>query len=134
MEKKSSHRYCVAQTLLISSQSHTSRLTFLLFLRNSNQHQIEPTEQRNIYMTQEAIKTKKNKQIWNWMIVSRVESKSIWNTNETEDSKKNRNERCKTMEQHPNMLDMMKINFKKWKQQKETKFKSWRKADSFTTT
>ena len=38
------------------------------------------------------------------MIVSRVESKSIRNTNETEDSKKNKNERCKTMEQHPNMF------------------------------
>jgi uncharacterized membrane protein YidH (DUF202 family) len=49
--------------LLISSHAHTSRLTFLRFLRNWNQHQREPTWQRNpniyIYMTHEAIKTRK---------------------------------------------------------------------------
>ena len=43
------------------------------------------------------------------MIVSRVASESIRNMNETEDSNKNRNEICKMMKQHPNMLDMLKI-------------------------
>ena len=47
VKTKSSHRSCFAQTLLISSHAHTSRLMFLRFLRNSNQHQIEPTSQRN---------------------------------------------------------------------------------------
>jgi hypothetical protein len=39
--------------------------------------------------------------------------------NETEKLNKNRH---KMMKQHPNMLDMMKINRKKRKQQKESKF------------
>jgi hypothetical protein len=39
VKNKSSHRSCFTQTLLISSHTHTSRLTFL---RNSNKHQIEP--------------------------------------------------------------------------------------------
>jgi hypothetical protein len=56
------------------------------------------------------------------MIVSRVASESIRNMNETEDSNKNRNEICKMMKQHPNMLDMLKIYYKKWKQQKESEF------------
>ena len=57
------------------------------------------------------------------MIVSRVASESIWNMNETEDSnKKNRNKIWKMMKQHPDMLDMMKINWKKRKQQKESEF------------
>ena len=94
------------------------------------ENKIEPTPNRTnwaaqskyVYMTQEAIKTKKTSKNETGMIVSRVASKSIRNTNETEDSNKNRNERCKTMEQHPNMLDMKKINCKKQKQQKETKF------------
>ena len=50
------------------------------------------------------------------MIVPGVASESIRNVNETEDSNK------KTMKQHPNMLDKMKINCKKWKQQKESEF------------
>jgi hypothetical protein len=54
-------------------------------------------------------KTSKNKTA---MIVSRVASESILNMNETEDSNKNINEICKTMKQHPNMLDMFKIYFK----------------------
>ena len=57
------------------------------------------------------------------MIVSRVASESIRNMNETEDSnKKNRNKIWKMMKQHPDMLDMMKINWKKRKQQRETEF------------
>jgi len=57
------------------------------------------------------------------MIVSRVASKSIRNKNEIEDSNKNRNEICKEMmKQHPNMLNMLKIYCKKWKQQKESEF------------
>ena len=47
------------------------------------------------------------------MIVSRVANESIRNMNETEDSNKNRNEICKMMKQHPNMLDMLKIYYKK---------------------
>ena len=54
------------------------------------------------------------------MIVSRVASESIRNMNETEDSNKNRNKKyaksCKIM------LDMMKINCKKRKQQKASEF------------
>jgi len=42
------------------------------------------------------------------MIVSRVVSESIRNMNETEDSNKKKNEICKMMKQHPNMLDMLK--------------------------
>jgi len=41
---------------------HTSRLTFLWFLQNWNQHQIEPifaAQSKYVYMTQEAIKTRK---------------------------------------------------------------------------
>jgi len=57
------------------------------------------------------------------MIVSLVASESIQNTNEIEDSNKNINEICKKMvKQHPNMLDMLKIYCKKWKQQKESEF------------
>jgi hypothetical protein len=56
------------------------------------------------------------------MIVSRVASESIRNMNETEDSNKNRNGICKTMKQHPNILDMLRIYCKKRKQQKESKF------------
>jgi Cft2 family RNA processing exonuclease len=56
-QKLSSRRSCFTQTLLISSHAHTCHLTFL---RNWNQHQIEPTWQHNtnIYMTQEAIQTR----------------------------------------------------------------------------
>jgi hypothetical protein len=80
-KKLSSRRSCFAQTLLISSHAHTSRLTFL---RNWNQHQIEPTWQRNpnIYMTQEAIKTRKRaKQNCDDSLVSskRVYPKYEWN-------------------------------------------------------
>ena len=47
----------------------------------------------------------------------------IRNMNETEDSNKNINKKiCKIMKQHPNMLDMMKINCRNRKQQKETEF------------
>ena len=57
------------------------------------------------------------------MIVSRVASESIRNMNETEDSNKNRNKNMqKMMKQHPNVLDMLKIYCKKWKQQKESEF------------
>ena len=73
-------------------------------------------------MTQEAIKTRKQaKQNCNDCLAS---SKQIYSKYErTEDSnKKNRNKICKTMKQHPNMLDMMKINYKKRKQQKESEF------------
>jgi hypothetical protein len=55
------------------------------------------------------------------MIVSLVASESIRNMNETEDSNKNRKKNA-YMKQHPNMLDMMKINCKKWKQQKTSEF------------
>jgi hypothetical protein len=68
VEKQSSHCSCFAQILLISSQSHTSHLT-LLFLRNSNQHEIEPTEQRNPNMhvyDSRSNKKPKNKQKQNW--------------------------------------------------------------------
>jgi hypothetical protein len=48
------------------------------------------------------------------MIVSRVASESIQNMNETEDSnKKTETKYEKKMKQHPNILDMMKINCKK---------------------
>jgi len=63
-----------------------------------------------------------NKQNKTTMIVSRVTSESIRNMNETEDSNKNRNEIWKMMKQHPNMLDMLKIFYKKWKHQKENEF------------
>jgi len=63
-----------------------------------------------------------NKQNKTTMIVSRVTSESIRNMNETEDSNKNRNEIWKMMKQHPNMLDMLKILYKKWKHQKESEF------------
>jgi len=56
------------------------------------------------------------------MIVSRVASESIRNMNETEDLNENSNKICKIMKQHPNMLDMMKINCKKQKQQKASEF------------
>ena len=56
------------------------------------------------------------------MIVSRVESESIRNMNETEDSNKKQKKNMKMMKQHPNMLDMMKINCKKRKQQKASEF------------
>jgi len=56
------------------------------------------------------------------MIVSRVASESIRNMNETEDSNKTETKICKMMKQHPNMLDMMKIKCKKWKQQKDSEF------------
>jgi len=59
------------------------------------------------------------------MIVSRVASESIQNMNETEDTNKNRNRICKRMKQHPNMLDMLKIYSKKWKQHKQSKFQKW---------
>jgi hypothetical protein len=52
-------------------------------------------------------KNTESKQNENAMIVSRVASEFIWNMNETQDSNKNRNEVCNTMEQHPNMLDML---------------------------
>ena len=40
------------------------------------------------------------------MIVSRVASESIRNTNETEDSIKTEMKYAKMMKQHPNMLEM----------------------------
>jgi hypothetical protein len=51
---------------------------------------------------------------------------------ETEESNKNRNEIWKMMKQHPDMLDMLKIYYKKQQQNKQSEFKSWRKTDSFT--
>jgi len=57
------------------------------------------------------------------MIVSRIASESIWNINETEDSNKNRKKiYAKWWNNTQYMLDMMKINCKKWKQQKESEF------------
>jgi hypothetical protein len=56
------------------------------------------------------------------MIVLRVASESTRNMNKIEDSYKNRNEMCKMMRQNPNMLDMLKIHFKKLKQQKQSEF------------
>jgi hypothetical protein len=56
------------------------------------------------------------------MIVLQVTSEPIRNMNETKDSNKNRNKIFKTMKQHPNMLDMLKIYCKKRKQQKESEF------------
>jgi len=56
------------------------------------------------------------------MIISRVVCESIRNMNEIEDSNKNRNEICKMMKQHPNMLDMLKIYCKRWKQHKQSEF------------
>jgi hypothetical protein len=70
-------------------------------------------------MTQEAIKLE-SKQNKTAMIVSQVASESIRNMNQTEDSSKNRNEICKMMKLHPNMLDMLKIYCKKRKQYKES--------------
>jgi hypothetical protein len=57
------------------------------------------------------------------MIVSQVASESIRNTNETEDSnKKHKWNMQKMMKQHPNVLGMLKIYCKKWKQHKESEF------------
>ena len=56
------------------------------------------------------------------MIVLRVASESTRNLNKIEDSYKNKNEMCKMMRQNPNMLDMLKIHFKKLKQQKQSEF------------
>jgi len=58
------------------------------------------------------------------MIVSRVASESIQNMNETEDlnKKKHKQNMKQKMKQHPDMLDMMKINCKKRKQQKASEF------------
>jgi len=57
------------------------------------------------------------------MIVSRVASESIRNMNETKDSKKKQKQKiCKIIKQQPNMLDMMKINRNKQKQQKASEF------------
>jgi hypothetical protein len=64
-------------------------------------------------------KTSKNE---TGMIVSRVESESIRNMNEIEDSNKNRNKICKLMKQHPNMLHMLKLYCKECKQQKKSEF------------
>jgi len=118
VEKQSSHCSCFAQILLISSQSHTSHLT-LLFLRNSNQHEIEPTEQRNpnmhVYDSRSNKKPKKSKNKTG-MIILLVASKSIRNINEIENLNKNRNKICKTMKRHPNMLDMLKLYCKKREQ------------------
>jgi hypothetical protein len=73
-------------------------------------------------MTQEAIKTRKQAK-QTAMIVSRVASESIRNMNETKDSKKKQKQKiCKIIKQQPNMLDMMKINRNKQKQQKASEF------------
>jgi len=63
-----------------------------------------------------------NKQNETEMIVSGVASESIRNMNKTEDLKKNINKICKKMKEHPNMFDMLKIYWKKWKKQKESDF------------
>ena len=78
-------------------------------------------QSKYVYMTQEAIKTRKQaKQNYDDSLA--IANESIQNMNETEDLNKNRNQMCKTMKQHPNMLDMLKIYCKKWKRQKESKF------------
>ena len=63
VKKLSSHRSCFAQTLLISSHAHTSRLTFFAVLAKlkptPNKKQLGSAIQISIYMTQEAIKTRK---------------------------------------------------------------------------
>jgi hypothetical protein len=41
---------------------------------------------------------------------------------ETEESNKNRNEIWKMMKQHPDMLDMLKIYYKKRQQNKQSEF------------
>jgi len=56
------------------------------------------------------------------MIVSLVASESIRNMNETEDSNKNRKKKMLTWNNTQYMLDMMKINCKKWKQQNTSEF------------
>jgi hypothetical protein len=71
-------------------------------------------------MTQKAIKTR-NDQNKTAMIVSRVASEFIRNMNETEDSIKTETKNMQNHE-HPNKLDMMKINYKKRKQQKASEF------------
>jgi hypothetical protein len=71
-------------------------------------------------MTQKAIKTR-NDQNKTAMIVSRVASEFIRNMNETEDSIKTETKNMQNHE-HPNKLDMMKINCKKRKQQKASEF------------
>jgi hypothetical protein len=54
---------CFAQTLLISSHTHTSRLTVLAELKPTpNRTNLSNTIQIYIYMTQEAIKKPENKQ------------------------------------------------------------------------
>ena len=60
-------------------------------------------------MTQEAIKTRKQaKQNCDDSLTS---SKRVYpNMNETEDSNKNQKKIWKKLKQHPDMLDMMKIN------------------------
>jgi len=63
-------------------------------------------------MNQEAIKTRKQaKQNYDDSLA--IANESIQNMNETKDLNKNRNQMCKTMKQHPNMLDMLKIYCKK---------------------
>ena len=61
------------------------------------------------------------------MIVSRQASESIRNTNEIEDSNKNRNEVCNMMEQHPNMLENSKYTTRNENNINKASFKILRK-------
>jgi hypothetical protein len=65
VKKKSSRRSCFAQTLLISSHAHTSRLTFAELKPTPNITNLA-VQFKYVNMTQEAIKTREQaKQNWN---------------------------------------------------------------------
>ena len=124
---------CRSNSLNILTISHLSSHLLAILA------ELKPTPNRTNWATQHIYdsrsnKNKKNKQKWNWMIVSRVESKSIRNTNETEDSNKNRNEICKKLW---NSTQICWICWKYTKRnennKKKANFKGWRKTDPFTT-
>jgi len=93
VKNNSSPCSCFDQTLLISSHAHTSRLIFLRFLRNSNQHQIEPTSSAIQICIYESRRNKNQKTTKNKTVKTRM----------------------KTGTKYAKW-------WKKWKQQKESKF------------
>jgi hypothetical protein len=121
-KKKSSHRSCFAQTLIISSHAHTlvsPSCDSCETETNTKYNQLGSAIQIYIYITQEAIKLE-NKQNKTAMIISQVASESIRNMNETEDSNKKRNKNTQNDETTPkyvgydeNKLQEMKTKARK---------------------
>jgi hypothetical protein len=106
------NQFC-SNNLNIFTRSHVSShfLTVLAELKPTPNRTNLAAQSKYVYMTQEAIKTRKTSKNETAMIVSRVAIESIRNMNETEDSNKNINEIWKTQ-----------IYCKKWKQRKESNF------------